>query len=86
MRADFPVASNPSGSIGASYGVTASAGRPGMKDVRGVAIDHGFFARTTFVIGKDGKIAAEFSSNADHLSPPEHVQKALAAVEQLAGK
>jgi thioredoxin-dependent peroxiredoxin len=82
----FPVASNPSGTIGAEYGVTASPGRPGAKDVRGVEIDHGFFARTTFVIGKDGKIVAEFSSNADHLSPPEHVKKALAVVQQLAGK
>ncbi len=82
----FPVASNPSGNIGASYGVTASPGGPGMKDVRGVVIDHGFFDRTTFVIGKDGKIVAEFSSQADHLTPPEHVQKALAVVQQLARK
>lgn len=82
----FPVASDPSGKIGASYGVSSSPGRPGMKDVRGVVIDHGFFARTTFVIGKDGKVVAEFSSDADHLSPPEHVKKALAVVEQLAHK
>ncbi|MGH9607617.1 MAG: peroxiredoxin [Terracidiphilus sp.] len=82
----FPVASDPSGNIGVSYGVTASAGRAGLKDVRGVAIDHGFFARTTFVIGKGDKIVAEFSSKEDHLSPPEHVEKALAVVQQLAGK
>lgn len=82
----FPVASDPSGDIGVSYGVTASPGRPGLKDVRGVAIDHGFFARTTFVIDKDDKIVAEFSSAADHLAPPEHVEKALAAVQQLAHK
>ena len=82
----FPVASDPSGNIGTSYGVTSVPGRPGLKDVRGDAIDHGFFERTTFVIGKDGKIVAEFSSKADHLTPPEHVQKALAVVQQLAGK
>ena len=82
----FPVASNPSGTIGDSYGVTSVPGRPGLKDVRGVAIDHGFFERTTFVIGKDGKIVAEFSSKEDHLSPGEHVAKALAVVQQLAGK
>ena len=82
----FPVASDPSGKVAASYGVTAVAGRPGLKDVRGAAIDHGFFARTTFVIGKDDKIVAEFSSKADHLTPPEHVTKALAVVQQLAGK
>ncbi len=79
----FPVASNPSGKIGASYGVTTSSGMPGMKDVRGDAIDHGFFERITFVIGKDDKVVAAFSSKADHLSPPEHVQKALAIVQQL---
>jgi peroxiredoxin len=82
----FPVASNPSGSIGASYGVLRYPAMKGAKDVRGVAIDHGFFARTTFVINKDGKIVAEFSSAADHLSPPEHVEKALAVVRKLAGK
>lgn len=82
----FPVASDPSGKIGASYGITASPGRPGMKDVRGVAIDHGFFERITFVIGKDGKIVAAFSSSADHLTPDAHVKKALAIVQQLAHK
>jgi thioredoxin-dependent peroxiredoxin len=82
----FPVASNPSGNIGASYGVSAVPGKAGLKDVRGVAIDHGFFERTTFVISKNGKIVAEFSSQADHLSPPEHVKKALTIVQKLAGK
>lgn len=82
----FPVASDPSGKIGTSYGVTASPGGPGMKDVRGDAIDHGFFERTTFVIGKDGKIVAAFSSREDHLAPDAHVKKALAVVQQLAGK
>lgn len=57
-----------------------------MKDVRGVAIDHGFFERITFVIGKDGKIVAAFSSSADHLTPDAHVKKALAIVQQLAHK
>ncbi len=82
----FPVASDPSGNVGAAYGVTAYPGSPGAKDVRGVVIGHGFFARTTFVIGKDDKIVAEFSSQADHLTPPEHVEKALAVVRQLARK
>jgi len=82
----FPVASDPSGNVAASYGVASSPGRAGLKDVRGDAIDHGFFARTTFVIGKDGRIVAEFSSQADHLSPDAHVKKALEVVQQLAGK
>lgn len=82
----FPVASDPSGKVAASYDLTAVPGHPGLKDVRGVAIDHGFIERTTFVIGKDGKIVAEFSSKADHLTPDAHVKKALAVVQQLAGK
>jgi thioredoxin-dependent peroxiredoxin len=82
----FPVASDPSGKIATSYGVTASPGRPGAKDVRGVEIDHGFFERETFVVGKDNKIVATFSSKADHLSPDAHVQKSLEVVQQLAGK
>ncbi|HTV82723.1 MAG TPA: peroxiredoxin [Acidobacteriaceae bacterium] len=82
----FPVASDPGGKVAAAYGVKTFPEQPGAKDNRGVAIDHGFIARTTFVIGKDGKIVAEFSSSADHLSPPQHVTKALAVVQQLAGK
>ena len=79
----FPVASNPDASIGQKYGVNTYPMMKNAKDVRGVAIHHGFFARTTFVINKDGKIVAEFSSQADHLTPPEHVQRALAIVRKL---
>lgn len=80
----FPVASDPDGKIAAEYGVKTFPGQPGAKDVRGVAIDHGFIDRVTFVIGKDGKIVEEFSSQADHLSPDAHVKRALAVVQQLA--
>jgi thioredoxin-dependent peroxiredoxin len=82
----FPVASDPDRKISMSYDLTASPARPGMKDVRGVAIDHAFIERTTFVIGKDHKIIATFSSKDDHLSPDEHVTKSLAIVQQLASK
>lgn len=82
----FPVASDPTGKIAASYGVTAVPGKPGLKDVRGVDIDHGFIERTTFVIGKDGKIVAAFSSKEDHLTPDAHVSKALEVVQKLAAK
>lgn len=81
-----PVASDPSGNIGVSYGVAASPEVHGAKDVRGAVIGHGFFARTTFVIDKEGKIVAEFSSKADHLTPPQHVEKALAVVQRLERK
>ena len=79
----FPVASDPSGKVARSYGVETYPGQSGAKDVRGVAIHHGFIARTTFVIGRTGRIVAEFSSEADHLSPDAHVKKALAVVDQL---
>lgn len=82
----FPVASDPHLKIATEYGLTAASARPGMKDVRGVAIDHPFIARTTFVIGKDGKVVSVFSSAADHISPPEHVTRSLAVVQRLAGK
>lgn len=82
----FPVASDPGGKIAAEYQVNVTDGKPGQKDVRGVDIDHNFFARETFVIDKDGKIVAVFSSKQDHLSPDQHVKKALAVVQQLAGK
>lgn len=82
----FPVASDSTLRISKSYGLTAGQGRPGMKDVRGVAIDHDFIERTTFVIGKNGKIIATFSSQADHLTPDQHVFKALAVVQKLGAK
>lgn len=82
----FPVASDPGGKIAASYGLMVSAGKPGMKDVRGVDIDHDFIERQTFVIDKDHKIVATFSSKADHLTPDVHVTKSLEIVQHLAGK
>jgi peroxiredoxin Q/BCP len=60
--------------------------KPGMKDSRGVEIDHDFTERTTFVVTADGKIAATFSTADEKVSPADHVNKSLAAVQQLAGK
>lgn len=82
----FPVASDPGGKIAASYGLAVSAGKPDLKDVRGVDIGHDFIERETFVIGKDGKIVAAFSSKADHLTPQDHVAKSLEVVQHLASK
>jgi thioredoxin-dependent peroxiredoxin len=79
----FPVASDPGGQIAATYGLTMSAAKTGIKDVRGQDLTHGFIPRTTFVIGKDGKIIAVFSSTTDHISPAEHVDRALAIVKGL---
>lgn len=81
----IPVASDPDGSIAKSFELTKSAGRAGMKDSRGEAIDHDFIERTTFVVMPDGKIAATLSSADDKITPAQHVEKSLAAVQELKG-
>jgi peroxiredoxin len=55
----------------------------GAKDVRGQQVTHGFIPRTTFVIDKNDKVVAVFSSTTDRISPDEHVKKALAIVKKL---
>src|SRR5579883_1571684 len=82
----FPVASDATGKIAESYNLTKTAVKAGQQDVRGVTIDHDFIERTTFVIGKDGKIVATLSSKDDGLSPDEHVKKSLMIVQQLRSK
>jgi thioredoxin-dependent peroxiredoxin len=78
----FPVASDPEHKIATSYNLTASSGKPGMKDVRGSDINHDFIERVTYVIGTDHKIVATLSSANDKISPDQHVEKALAIVQQ----
>jgi peroxiredoxin Q/BCP len=82
----FPVASDADGKIAASYNLTVTSPRAGMKDVRGADIDHDFIERVTFVIGRDHKIVAVFSSATDKLTPDQHVERALAIVQKLASK
>jgi peroxiredoxin Q/BCP len=79
----FAVASDASGKIAETYGLTMASAKIGMKDVRGIEVNHGFITRTTYVIGKDGKIVAVFSSATDHISPTDHVEKSLAIVKVL---
>lgn len=73
------VASDPSGEIARSYGLSVGEAREGAKDSRGIDIDHGFAERTTFIITPDGKVAATVSK----VSPKDNVQQALAAVKAL---
>ena len=82
----FPVASDADNKIAASYNLATNAVKPGQMDVKGDAIDHDFIERETFVIGKDHKIIAAFSSKDDGISPDQHVAKSLAIVQQLASK
>ena len=70
------------GAISKSYNIEVHQGPPGLKDVRGVEIGHGFADRTTFVIGRDGKIVSVISQD----TPAEHVAKALQVVQQLQSK
>lgn len=79
----FPVASDSDGKISASYNLNVTPVKEGAKDVRGVAIDHNFTERQTFVIGKDHKIIAAFSSKDDNLQPDQHVTKALEIVQNM---
>src|SRR3569832_2074061 len=59
----FAVASDNGGKIAETYGLVMSPPKLGLKDVRGMELNHGFIPRTTYVIGKDGKIIAVFSSS-----------------------
>ena len=79
----FAVASDPGGKIAATYGLGLMPPQPGVKDVTGAQVTHGFIPRTTFVIDKNDKIVAVFSSKTDHVSPDEHVKKSLAIVSKL---
>lgn len=79
----FPVASDPGGKIAATYGLKLIPPQAGVKDVRGVEVTHGFIPRTTFVINKNDQVVAVFSSEADHITPQQHVEKSLAIVKSL---
>ncbi|MGD8428277.1 MAG: peroxiredoxin [Balneolaceae bacterium] len=79
----FPVASDPEGKIAATYGLTLMPPQPGVKDVRGKQVTHGFIPRTTFIIDKKGIIIATFSSKRDQITPDGHVKKALAIIKGL---
>jgi peroxiredoxin len=78
----LPVASDADGSIAKSYGVNVREGRAGMPDTRGVAIDHGFAERLTFIVTQDGKIAGTVGGQG--VTPEQNVQQALQAVKDLA--
>lgn len=76
----IPVASDANGTIAKSYQLKIDAGQPGYKDTRGVEIDHGYVERTTFIVGRDGKISATVGG----LAPTKNVEAALDEVQKLA--
>jgi thioredoxin-dependent peroxiredoxin len=78
----LPVASDADGSIAKSYGVNVREGRPGMPDTRGVAIDHGFAERLTFIVNTDGKVVTTIGGQG--VAADQNVHQALQAVKDLA--
>ena len=80
----LPVASDADGAIAKSYQVSVREGRAGMQDSRGVAIDHGFAERLTFVVKPDGKVAALIGGQG--VTPEQNVEQALQAVKDLSAK
>ena len=75
-----PVASDADGKIAASYQLKVDPEEKGAKDSRGIEIGHGFAERTTFIVSKDGKVAATIGG----LTPAKNVESALASVQGLA--
>jgi thioredoxin-dependent peroxiredoxin len=78
----FPTASDADGAISKSFDLKVAEGKPGIKDTRGVEIDHGFAERTTFIVTSDGKIAATIGG----MAPADNVTKALEEVQHLAAE
>ncbi len=78
----FPTASDAGGTIAKSFGLSVRQGPPGLKDVRGVEIGHGFAERTTFIVMPNGRIATTIGG----IAPDKNVENALAAVQGIAAK
>jgi thioredoxin-dependent peroxiredoxin len=76
----FPTASDADGKIAKSFDLSVKEGPPGLKDTRGVEIDHAFAERTTFIVTPDGKVAATIGG----MAPDKNVAQALEAVQGLA--
>ena len=76
------VASDADGAIAKSFQVNVREGRAGMQDTRGVAIDHGFAERLTFIVTPDGKVAATIGGQG--VTPDQNVEQALQAVKDIA--
>jgi peroxiredoxin len=76
------VASDADGSIAKSFDVNVREGRAGMADTRGVAIDHGFADRLTFIVTQDGNVAATIGGQG--VSPDQNVEQALRTVKDIA--
>lgn len=77
----LPVVSDADGSIAASYDINVM-NRAGATDTRGVAIDHGFAERTTFIVSPEGKVVGTVGG----VSPEENVMQSLQLIQQLSAR
>ncbi len=75
----FPVASDADGKTATAYGLKVQKAPGVVKDSRGVAIDHDFAERTTFIVGAGGKVLKVIEG----VSPVENVEAALQFVQGL---
>ena len=73
------VASDPDGRIARSFDLKVSGAVQGARDTRGLEIRHGFAERTTFVLRRDGTVAATIGG----LAPEANVMRALELVQQI---
>ncbi|RRS05649.1 peroxiredoxin [Aquabacterium soli] len=76
----FPVASDVDGRIARSFDLDVNESTRGRKDKRGVVVDHGSVARTTFILNKGGQVIATVGG----VAPLANVEAALAAVQKVA--
>jgi len=74
------VASDTDGRIAKAYDLAVRAAVAGRKDTRGAEIDHDSTERTTFVVTRDGKVAATVGE----LTPVANVERVLEVVQKLA--
>ena len=81
LRRQVPLASDADGKIAHSFHLNIDPAERGFKDTRGVQVGHGFAERTTFVVSSNSIIAATIGG----LAPATNVDRALAAVQRLAG-
>ena len=61
----FPIAADEKLDIARRYGLVTLGSLKGIKDVNGADVSHGLIERETFVVGRNHKIVAAFSSRAD---------------------
>jgi len=76
---ELAVASDAKGEIAKAFDINVRDARAGMKDTRGIEVNHGTAERTTFIVTSEGKIADVIGG----ISPMENVQKSLQAVQAL---